>query len=146
MHYNKKEQKINEFCAKGLENYRDIITSIFAQIEESGCNISARYDGGPCLHEYTNTNGQCGIRISFQRQYEDPLEIIWIILHEFGHHLSGPLDSKERSNLQLRIERENLAWEKAEKMLATYPNLIKLKSNFDNYEKQCMETYNTNWG
>ena len=146
MHHDKKEQKVNAFCAKGLENYRDIIAAIFKQIEKSKCHISARYDGGHSLHEFTDTNGKCRIRICLQKQYDNPIEIIWIILHEFGHHLSEPMDVEDRSNFQLRIEREKLAWEKAEKLLILYPKLLELKSNFDNYQKQCLETYMRNWG
>jgi hypothetical protein len=132
----KEEQKINEFCSNGnLEQYRRILGDIFKEIENGNCRISARYDMDCSSYD----NGL--IRISLCRTYQSPIHIIWTIFHEFGHHMDGPMETKDRNDLDKRISREISAWKFARTEILKYPDLAKQITDFDNYQKKCLESY-----
>ena len=129
-------QKINEFCVKGnLEEFRNILQDIFHKIEKGNCTISARYDSEISSHVDSI------IRISLLPIYKKPLHILWTILHEFGHCLSGAIDKKDEYNLEVRIASEEKAWEYAEKELLKFPVLLEWNADFKNYKNECLKTY-----
>ena len=130
------ETKVNEFCEKGrLENYRDILIDIFQKIDKQNCKISARYD----IEQSSYSN--CQIRISLKNNKQEPIHILWIIFHEFGHHCSGTMNLTDRNNVSKRKLREQLAWDFARKMIMDYPTLINQISNFEAYQKKCLASY-----
>jgi len=133
--------KLNEFCKMGnLEEYRLILEGIFEKIYQSHCKISARYDGGPSIHEFRDASGTCHIRIPLLKYSGKPVEAIWVILHEFGHHLSGPISRSELKD-NVRMAREELAWKYAREQLAFYPELIGFISDFDEYASKCLKSH-----
>lgn len=135
----KKQRVINEFCDKGiLENYRDILSKIFDEIEGMGCQISSRYNENRSSHEFYIDG--CHIRICLNEIYNESIHIIWTILHEFGHHLSGK-HSSARINPVEKLEREELAWRIARDKALEYPALAANISNFDTYREFCLNTY-----
>lgn len=140
---NNKQQKLNEFCKVGyLEPYRNELSDIFDLIDSEDCNISSRTDEFSSQHIYDNET--CRIRISLQRRYDDPIEIVWTILHEFGHHCSGRAP-RVRLNKEQKVIREQLAWEYAEDMLCQFPKLLERKQEFISYMQKCLSTYQTNY-
>ena len=138
---NKRQQKINEFCGLGnLERYRNELEGIFDLIEAHGCKISARTDEHSSQHVYDSIGG-CHIRISLQEQYKAPVDILWTILHEFGHHLSGKSSTSKHTKEQ-KLKREVLAWYYAEKLLGEFPRLSDMKPAFIAYKDECLDSYN----
>ena len=129
---NKTDRTVAEFCAKGnLENYKEILKQIFEKIENKGCQISTREDDISSRHWFIKE--KCLIQISFLQSYNNPLDIIWTILHEFGHHLSGEPNKADEGNLDILIEREKLAWDYAREELFSYPELNKSIKDFEIY-------------
>lgn len=83
---------VDEICSVGkLESYRIVLEEILIRIHNNGCRVSTRYDV-----DFSNfwEDLEKGNRIQVSlRKVEKPLDIIWKLLHEFGHHLSGPQKS-----------------------------------------------------
>ena len=129
------ERAVNEFCQEGnLEDYRNLLLHLFTEIKNSGCLISTKYNDGYSLHEKSPTS--CRIRISFARKYPTPTHIIWIILHEFGHHFE-PLDIEDKDNIEIRVQHEEKAWEWAYNKILT---IDELKNKIDEFI-ECKEYY-----
>jgi hypothetical protein len=138
-----KKFRLNEFCKVGnLENFRETLESILNKIDESLCNISTREDGGPSVHEFPDISGTCRIRIPLKKFAERPLEAIWVILNEFGHHLSYTINKSELND-KIRMEREKLAWKHARELAMIYSELEEHISDFDKYSEKCLDSYRT---
>ena len=134
------ERTINEFCANGyLENFKQVIVAIFKEINTENCQISARYDENKSSHIFSGE--KCRIQITLQNVYEEPIEVIWTILHEFGHHLSGKADKYRKHDFLYTIEREKLAWKLARFKAIAHPLLLKQIDSFDRYSEKCIESY-----
>lgn len=141
------QQKIDEFCLRGnLESYRQVLTSIFQRILSEGCNIAAFYtndqtkhsDAKPCIIK---------IRLSYNQSsdlYAQPEEIIWSILHEFGHHLDGKPDSDQMMNPHYVFEREKQAWKYAESEIDRYEDLRNHIGAFNTFKEKNLQTYSPN--
>ena len=137
------QAKVNEFCHNGdLEEFRHVLISIFKKIENENCTISTRY-GGPPTHEFTDSNGHCRIRIPIKTYVTNPTEAIWAILHEFGHHQSGPISNSnyQRDDERFVLSRELKAWEDARSELSNYPELLKRIDDFETYSYNCIQSY-----
>lgn len=135
------ELRLNEFCAIGnLEAYRDILREIFAKIDSAKCSISTRDDFGPSIHEFPDDNGKCRIRIPLRNFAQNPVQAIWVILHEFGHHQSGFIAKNDLTN-EVRMKREIEAWEFARKEMVLIPEFTSQLLDFDNYAEECLEDY-----
>ena len=132
---NKDSRLLDEVCSVGkLEDYRETLRYIFLLINESGCKVSTRYDVG-----YSNINDSVEngshIRISLVAvQY--PLDIIWKLLHEYGHFLSG-----KRQPTDSTIYREELAWKYADELLERYPELVIHKDAYERCKEECLISY-----
>lgn len=142
---NKELRKVDEFCVKGsLHEYRDVLLAIFRRITEAGCQICSREDCSISNHDFEAD--KCQIRISLLKVYEDPLEIIWTILHEFGHHLSGRIDRAKLDDPIFRMAREQEAWERARIEVLIYPVLADNISHFDSYSLRLLDNYKRELG
>ncbi len=132
------EEKVNEFCKKGeLYDYRDILLKIFEDIVKKGCWIYPVEIFGDEKSSHQINGTCCHIEISLKsNQYSNPLDIIWTILHEFGHHLSGLPNGKEKS-----IERERQAWDLGQKILNEFPKLKVKEKDFENFRDTCLINY-----
>ena len=141
---NKKERRLNEFCDIGnLEDYKEILQAIFNKIDDANCSISARDDRGPAIHEFPNERGSCHIRIPLKTFTNNPIEGIWVILHEFGHHQSGRIDKKQFTK-DIIFQREKEAWNFAREELLLFPKLANDILEFNKYAQKCLESYRTN--
>lgn len=139
---NKIKKKVNEFCIEAnLENFREVLVDIFSRIEENNCWISARYDAGPSIHEFPNDTGRCMIRIPINQFKDKPIKIIWTILHEFGHHISGRFDKNNASAPGFIIQREISAWEYARSYIIENEHLRDQIDEFNIYADSCLNTY-----
>ena len=61
-------------------------------------------------------------------------QVLWNILHEYGHFLSGKPD-------KISITREIEAWNKAYLVLLKYPQLVSLEQSFFGHQEICLGTY-----
>lgn len=127
-----------EICYKGnLSQYEDTIEKILQSIHNSECSISCCDTcENSSIEQAIDGSFKTHIRIGFKRAKEKPIHYIWDILHEFGHHLSGLPNGKERS-----VGRETLAWELGFEQLKKYPELIEQVKDFENYKENCLRTY-----
>ncbi len=133
-------QKVNEFCKEGnLEEYREILQDIFQKIENANCRITARYDSDFSVHE--ENNGKCLIRISLRNNNVVPINILWTIFHEFGHHISGTIEKKDENDFNKKILSEKNAWRNAKIEVLKYPSLNCRIDEFEKFRNECLETY-----
>jgi len=126
---------IDEICTIGkLEQYRKTLTSILTIIQNNGCSISTRYDV-----RYSNIEQNIGsssrIRVSMIN-VANPLDIIWKLLHEYGHYLSGPKMLKDTL-----MQREELAWTYADKLVQLYPDLVAKIDDYETCKEVCLDSY-----
>lgn len=132
----KREKLVNEFCVNGnLEAYRDTLNKIFNDLEASSVKISARYDVDFSNFEDYGTSDQRRIRISL-KNVVDPLDVLWVLFHEFGHFLSP-----KRKKGDDQVKREELAWQYADNTLKTYPELAAFSDSYEAYKKRCLNSY-----
>ncbi|ALR29294.1 hypothetical protein ATE47_01540 [Chryseobacterium sp. IHB B 17019] len=132
----RREKLINEFCANGnLETYRVILTKILDEFQASGVKISARYDVDFSNFEDYSTDNHTRIRISL-RNVVEPLEVFWILFHEYGH-----FQSPKRKAQDNEVLREEMAWQYASSTLKNYPELAKYKESYDACRKRCLNSY-----
>ncbi len=134
------KRKVNEFCQMGnLEGFRDILTEIFNEIAIKKCKISTRTDSGPACHTFQQEN--CLIRIPILNYVDNPIDSIWVILHEFGHHLSGDICITELHDHDVTLKRERLAWDYARTYVLKFPKLADRIEEFDTYAESCLASY-----
>jgi hypothetical protein len=137
---NEKEHKqsclSNEICQKIKTNefeyeIKSIIISIFSNnIKISPCDIYPE-----SLTEIDKTGEKNPrIRLKLNKTIHRPEHIIWDMLHEFGHGLSGITD-------ETSIIREIEAWNRAYVELVKYPKLKLIEQSFFKYQRDCLETY-----
>ncbi|MEO8402992.1 MAG: hypothetical protein ABI480_00295 [Chitinophagaceae bacterium] len=140
MMLNSKEmQTLDEFCENGkLNDYRSLLTQIFERIIMGKCKIAAQYNCNKSLHSFDLNS--CIIRISLSKTYNNPIEIIWTLFHEFGHHKSGKIDKKLLDPVTT-LRREQEAWDLARQEILIYPELLATLSEFEKYKQKCLEGY-----
>jgi len=131
------EQKVDEFCANGhLEQYRKLLTRILSDMEAKGVTISARYDVEfSNFEDYDDQAENKRIRISL-KNVTVPLDVIWILLHEFGHFLS-----EKRQPGDNVISREEMAWTEADRLFDYYSELAAERSSYLTCKKCCLNSY-----
>lgn len=82
----KETRTINEFIQKGnLSEFNHEVDSILRKILSQGCTICCHYISGKSSY---NSGPPPIIRIEMNNR-NVPVQIIWDILHEYGHFLSG---------------------------------------------------------
>ncbi|TXI95277.1 MAG: hypothetical protein E6Q35_09950 [Chryseobacterium cucumeris] len=137
----KRIKLIDEFCKNGkLEPFRELMTKILDEIQDRGVQVSIRYDVDFSNFEDFASDENKRIRISL-KNVKDPLEVIWVLLHEYGHFLSHT-----RQNNDSPIAREELAWEKAEEVIKNYSELNEFSISFESCKKRCLNSYYQKYG
>lgn len=134
---NEKVQKIKcEFIRVGnLTQYENTIERILQSIFDTDCEISCCYICENSSIEQTIDNSRKPhIRIGFKRPKEKPIHIIWDILHEFGHFLSGLPIGKGGTP-----EREIQAWDIGFEQLKKYPELVDQIDDYKKYREKCLK-------
>lgn len=133
-------RKVDEFCKLGnLEVFREIIISIFNDISHKGCSISTRTDFGSACHNFQQNN--CSIKIPILRYADNPIVAIWVILHEFGHHLSGDIPIAELHKDDVKLSREIEAWDIARTYVYKFHTLADRIAEFNLYAESCIDSY-----
>jgi hypothetical protein len=119
------KRKAEEICVEGNAiDYLVEVTMLVQRIVQGGCNIACDYINNCSRHVEPLEDGQpCLIRISVHKARTKPIHIIWDIMHEFGHLLSGKPEKGEVEDPCKRLKREELAWVKAEVQLDDFPTL-----------------------
>ena len=135
---------LNEVCKKGnLEQYRQIVKELFDFINKHGCRIATQYHRPTSTLDWSPPTGPI-IRLN-PEVHSEPLHVIWILLHEFGHFLSGKPQTPHLNNQQ-RWERELLAWEHADQQLNKFPVLLPYMESYIHQRANCLKTYEDNLG
>jgi hypothetical protein len=137
MEINKSAQLAKEISAKiGTKEYHGIILKLIRRIRKGGeFEISSCYSC-PASMIVTDPKGETNthIRLKLNKDIVKSENIIWDILHEYGHCLSGIPKIPS-------IIREIEAWHKAYIILLKYPELQIMEKSFFDYQKSCLETY-----
>lgn len=133
---------LDEVCERGqMEQYRYLVKDVFDWVNNHGCRIMTRYERPESSCEWSATEAPI-IRLN-PKNNADPLDIIWTLLHEYGHFLSGK-PATSRLNSQQKFERELLAWEYADKELINFRMLDEYKQLYFSYRAYCLKTYKDN--
>jgi hypothetical protein len=120
-----------------LQEFENTLIQIVDKIENSNCRITTRTDisASSCQQSIGDSTDSV-IRISLKNKRADSIEVIWDILHEYGHLISGA-----RAEIQSDLEREIEAWKFANLELDNYPDLQCYVKQFNMYKQRCLETY-----
>lgn len=132
---------LEEICTLGKidETYHATLEAIILRIEKDGCQVMTRTDISSSTYE-AYPNGLRIARVSL-KDVDDPMNIIWRLLHEYGHYKSG-----ERNNSDRTIDREERAWKEAERLIADYPDLLARKDHFTQCREHDLGTYRKHLG
>jgi len=132
------DRVLNEICSKGnLGGYRETLKIILEGILNANCCLSiSDISNRSSIEQLKNKSSH--IRIGLKNKRSNNLSVIWDILHEYGHHLSGFPTYK-----QPKINREKKAWNYAEIELKKHTKLIEKFGDFKEYKKCCLKTYKT---
>lgn len=131
----KSYQLAREIChITKSEKLFDVIQKIIFDICQNKVGISPTKSQDATYIEYSISE-QFNAIIKLRINENEPTEIvIWDILHEYGHFLSGKPD-------KTTIKREIEAWNKAYVILKDYSELISLEDSFFTYQEFCLKTY-----
>jgi len=137
-----KQQLKEELIDRGkLQGFENIISAIVDKIllpATPNCKLAC-FDCSKS--KITQEEGKDSlIQIGIKDRKSEPITVIWDILHEYGHHLSGA----PKVGVDLRLKREELAWEKAYEELQNYPELQNQKESFNDYKEVCLKDYRAN--
>jgi hypothetical protein len=140
--HSKLTTNVNEFVQNGnLTKYESELREIFTDIDICGCKISARYDPDTRSSHSVDESGNCRIQISLKKGvHSNELDIIWIILHEFGHHFA-PIKSEHKNVIDEIIMSEERAWDWAEKKIMTFDSLSAEFKSFTACKIRYLNTY-----
>jgi hypothetical protein len=121
---------VDEICDIGkLKEFRSPLTDLITRIYAEGLKVSTRYDIG----QSSIFRGH--IRVTLVGVIE-PLDIIWEMMHEYGHFLSG-----ERKPEDSDIQREEMAWSYADKLISSFPELLKHRDAYTICRERCLKSY-----
>jgi hypothetical protein len=139
----KKRQLKDELIDKGkLTLFENTISAIVDKIYATpNCVLSCVDLDDVSLNEQSEEDGshRSHIRIGLKDRKGDPITVIWDILHEYGHHLTGMPKQGD-----LKLKREELAWEKAYEEFQNYPELQSHKESLNDYRELCLNNYRAN--
>lgn len=108
--------------------YRRDIASLVDRISRAGCTIDLNTN--PEKAKYMRENKCIYISANYP---EEGINMIWRLLHEFGHHLD-----EDYSELGIR---EETAWENAEQELNKLSTLVREIKGFRKFRKSKVEAY-----
>lgn len=127
---------VEEICAKAKLDvaYHATLAQLITRIEAGGCDVMTREDGIPSSY-YPCTDRPPIIRVNV-KNVETPFNVFWDLLHEYGHHLSGKRQAEDES-----LEREELAWQKADALIGQYPDLVLRSDEYERWKEHDINTY-----
>ena len=125
----------NEIISVGrLEQFESSITAIVVRVLTTpNCRMSCDYRADRSVCEQSSFKSH--IRLGVKNVIH-PLHLVWCILHEFGHHLSGMKAPNDDP-----FDREIKAWDFAALELLQYPELHIHWDNFDSYRYSCLKNH-----
>jgi hypothetical protein len=134
----RKKILLQEICFKGnLWDFQATLERIINGIEENNGRLSCCETCETSRIEHDKSGSRSPhIRIGFKTRKEKPIHIIWDILHEFGHLVSGAKGENEKT-----VYREIEAWQKAFNELLYYDDLKVEVLDFKLYARECLRTY-----
>ncbi len=135
---NKVQRLKAELITKGqLYGFEEIIEKLIRTISDANCDISCcDICTNSSIEQSTDDSNKPHIRIGFKTSRKKPIHVIWDILHEFGHFLSGKANGKES-----KLFREIAAWDLGMKHLQCYPKLIIYLDDYKDYRDNCLRSY-----
>ena len=118
-----------------LTQYENTIEKILQSIYNANRTISCCYIcENSSIEQAIDKSFKPHIRIGFKVPKEKPIHIIWDILHEFGHLLSGLPIGKGGTP-----ERESQAWNIGFEQLKKYPELVDQIDDYKKYREKCIK-------
>lgn len=135
------ERKLNELIAKfNLDEYTELLRVIISDIYENGCLLYFREDNEK-RSSHSRNESKCYIRISLRKDvYKFKEYIIWIILHEYGHHFQNNTKEDRLDKSKLYSIEKN-AWELAELKFMHFGFSPQLKNSFLECRDIYLKTY-----
>jgi len=126
-----------------LIDFKRELEIIVANIYKQNCGIVCeKYQRWSWITQTPHNKNRSLIHIALMDR-KTPVDIIWSILHEFGHVLQDvaelPLAKKDPL---LELAREKDAWDKAETEVKKYPKLALLAEQFYSYRDKQLTSYN----
>jgi hypothetical protein len=124
------------FCPKMVEYLYDYIYSL-------GGSLYTRTDGGPSTTEWPCKKNHGGghephplIRLSLgPKARAEGANVLWDLIHEFGHVLQGPPEKKGRDP-----KRERDAWNRGwSYLIEKFPHLIAYESDYFSHAEECLK-------
>lgn len=134
----KLKQIINEFCFEwDLELYRSCLEIAIQIIKDNDFSVSIWRNGPRSKINWDQNH----IQIAISEKSKGTLAIIWDILHEIGHLLTGNPKNNDFSTPD-KITREEIAWENAWIIVKSkMPALVIAYEDFNNYRNDCLMSY-----
>jgi len=114
--------------------YRSTLETIIVRIEADGCRVMTRYDISSSSYA-AYSDGQSIARISL-KDVDEPMNIIWRLLHEYGHFLTGKIKLNDSM-----IDREERAWQYADDLVKEYPDLLLRINEYERCKAHDLKTY-----
>lgn len=131
-------QIIDEFCIGwGLDPYRICVATAIQIAKDKEFSVSIWRNG---LRSKINWE-QCIIQIAIPENSKGRLSILWDLLHEIGHLLTGRPKENELI-AENALEREEKAWDIAWNIVIDkMPSLQDAYNDFNNHKKECLRSY-----
>lgn len=125
-----------------LSDFKAELELIVAKIYQLDCGIVCeKLEKSSWLTQTAHKKNRGLMHIGLKDRWT-PVDIIWSILHEFGHLLQ---DVEElpvvEEDIALKYFREKDAWDRAEIEMKTYPKLASLAKQFYSYRDAQLISY-----
>lgn len=134
-------RRLHELTSKArLQEYSEVLTRIIEDIYSSDCKLYFREDED-IRSSHSRLEDDCYIRVSLKKGvYKMKEHVIWVILHEFGHHFQNSM-AEELTDREIRYEKEKNAWDFAERKFEEYKFSKDLMGNFIECRDMYLQTY-----
>jgi hypothetical protein len=135
---------IRQLIANGIAPYEKSIAPIIRSIYEANCGIVCDEHISFSHLEQTPFNKTDNRPLLFigLKDRKDPLDVVWSILHEYGHIQQGPpgLDEVLKTE-NAEQAREKDAWDRAQCMMEQDPALKIYARHFTDYRDALLSSY-----
>lgn len=128
-----------------LKEYENVLFELLKTFydKESRIVIELTWDTSELEQtQYNKTSKNYVLHVGIKNRV-NPMEIIWSILHEYGHLQQNPPTLEEQTYCtEEKYNRECGAWKIGEKKFYEFKELLGFKEGFLNYAEICGESYN----
>jgi len=138
---------MSQLIANGLGPYEKSIAPVIRSIYEANCGIICD-EHLPFSHlaqtPFNKAENRPLLFIGLKDR-KDPLEVVWSLLHEYGHVQQGePTLAEILKDGNAKQAREKDAWNRAELIMAADPFLRQYAQHFSQYRDTLLGSYSKN--